>query len=123
VVGHGIGERGDGSLTALKKVMSFPGMPQLMKAAKVYGFKQLYLNTNSGYTQGEYEHILKVAKAIPGADSAKFHYIGLSWGGYGFNNWIGKSYLNARQFATSRATCGCGVCTPSTTTSLARLER
>jgi hypothetical protein len=88
IVGHGIGECGDGSQSALNKAYGWGGWGHIKTAVNTYDFIQVYLNTasTSHYRLKEYQYAIEWAKAKYSIDPNNICVLGHSLGSYGAGN-------------------------------------
>lgn len=97
IIGHGIGERGNGSQAALQKVYGWGGWGNIKQAVDKYEFITLYLNASVNYEKGEYQYGLQWALANLPVDTNNIVVLGHSLGSYGAGNYAFSDSVFARK--------------------------
>jgi hypothetical protein len=88
LLGHGIGERGMGTLASLTKISQWGGWANLNKAVDKYGIIIAGLQTENSYERGEYDFAYDWAVANLPADLNNIWLWGNSLGWYGAGNQV-----------------------------------
>lgn len=101
IVGHGAGEKGDGTctsagLTGTTGPEGWSGFTGLQRSVDHFKFVIIHIQTSSNYQYGEIQAGVAFAKTFSYCDPNNIHYYGVSLGGYGF-------YYNAGQTTTGQA--------------------
>lgn len=87
LIGHGAGETGNGSITALQKVVGWGGFEQLLLAVDQHKFIAVFLNTATNYSTKEYQFAKEYVKANLPYKRGAIWVLGHSLGSYGAGNY------------------------------------
>lgn len=102
IIGHGIGECGDGSEAAINKAANWGNWAPTNGSVDKYDYIQIYINTAKGntaeYREGEYVYAVDWAIKNLSIDEKQVWAVGHSLGWYGFGNWISTKPEWAKRF-------------------------